>query len=237
LKQTQKAKQSSKWQGTGKLASGDYIVSLSAEAPRIIFDSVTSPVMLIQDEEVLFINKKGWEKFGYCPDGTIGKKISFLIRKRVEKDSHDTALNGYTQALSGKSSSRIIISVIAENGESILVEPRAILIEYNHRPALLAFLLDPVEQKFHEGNWASLPRAINFAAGDLRNLLQSITNAEYYLRKQLLANEPYVKNSKDLRKMLKVIESAVKRSDQIVRELQNPLHRNSANANEWECSD
>lgn len=225
MKETQRTKQSSKQQATGNWTKGEYIASMTPEAPHIIFDLISSPVLIIQNDEIVYMNRKGWEKFGYCPEDTIGKKVTPLIRKRIEKSSLDAAIEGYSRALSGKPLGRLIIPIIAENGESILVEPKIVLIGYNNQPALLAFLLDPNEQRFYDENWASFPKAVNLAAGDIRNLLQSITNAEYYLRKQLLANEPYFKKIKDLKKMLKVIESAVKRSDQIVRELQNPVER------------
>lgn len=208
--------------------SGDFVASISRKAFRLLFDEVKSPILILQDGQVVYINKKGWEKFGYSTNRTIGKKVKHLIAKRVEKFSQETAFEGYFQAISGKQLPSLTIPIITENGDSIPIEPHIALIEYNRKPALLVVAHDlrqaAIKSETSSEELANMALLVHTLAENLKNPMQSVKNAAYYFAQQLKGTQEYHRASKQAfsqhygaaTKMLEIIDNAVNRADQSV---------------------
>jgi len=214
-----------------KIATEDSVATVGTEAFRLLFEEIDSPVFIIQDGKLVFINKNGWEKFGYTTDKTIGKKIEHLITKRIEKSSQDLAVNGYFKALSRKTLPPLTISVIAENGELVPVEPKTAIIEYNKKPALLVVARDLRQATLeHEKSIEELVTTtmlVHAVAENLKNQMQSVKNAAYYFAQQLKgtqeyhrgANQAYYRHYDTATKMLEIMDNAINRADRAVKVL------------------
>jgi PAS domain S-box-containing protein len=200
-------------------ADNNFVASLDFDGFNVLFEETKNPILIFQDDRVVYINKKGSEKFGYTTEETIGKTVEFIFRKRLVKSSYQVALSAYYDT----SEVFPAITFIAKSGESILVQPQVVVIEYNHKPAYLIIMRDLREQAISQEqssqDLASLSAAINQTSGELRNILQSVANAQYYIKKEFKSTEPHFKNSRNIKNMLEVVDSAVSRADKLLRNL------------------
>lgn len=214
-----------------KNTNEDSVATVGIEAFRLLFEEINSPILIIQNGKLVFINKKGWEKFGYKIDKTIGKKVEHLVAKRVEKSSQDSTVNGYFKVLSGKPLLPLTIPIIAENGELIPVEPKTATIEYNKKPALLVIARDlrqeTLEHEKSSEELATTTMLVHAVAENLKNPMQSVKNAAYYFAQQLKgtqhyhhgANQEYFRHYDTATKILEIVDNAINRADKSVRTL------------------
>jgi PAS domain S-box-containing protein len=216
---------------TVKTKNEDFVATVGIEAFNLLFEEIDSPILIIQDGKIVFINKKGWEKFGYTNDDTIGKRVEHLVAKRVEKSSQELIINAYPKVLSGRSMSHLTIPVIAESGELIPVEPKTAIIEYNYKPALLVVARDLRQEALqHEKSseeLATTTMLVHAVAENLKNPMQSVKNATYYFSQQLRgtqqyhygANQEYYRHYDTATKILEIVDNAINRADKAVKTL------------------
>ena len=142
--------------------------------------------------------------------------------KLVTEEYRQIVMERYARRMKGHSvPSTYEVTLNAKNGECVPVEISAACISYQGRPADLVLVGDISERKRMEKQRSKLERlaAIGELAGmvghDLRNPLQGIKSAAYYLTKN------WVSISDDERKkMFTVIERAVAHADKIINDLQ-----------------
>jgi PAS domain S-box-containing protein len=203
--------------------NNNLVASFDSDGFNLLFEEFSNPILIVQANRIVYTNRIFLAKFGYTLDEIIGKKVDYIIRKAVTKSFQEDALKGYSQALTSESNIYSTFTVIAQNGESIVVEPRTARIEYKHKTALLIVLRDLTEAALKREQTSQtlilLLEAINEGSGDLRNILQSIVNAQYYIKKELSGKESYFKGYRNVKNMLDIVDSAVSKADKILQDL------------------
>ncbi|MDH5268291.1 MAG: ATP-binding protein, partial [Candidatus Bathyarchaeota archaeon] len=113
------------------------------------------------------------------------------------------------------------LELIAKTGERVPIEAGSTLINYQGRPANLVIIRDIRERKRMEEErlklekLAAIGEVATMVGHDLRNPLQSIEIAAYYLNNEL----PRLTIPQETKEMLKVISDSVNYADKIIRDL------------------
>jgi len=187
----------------------------------ILVEEASDGVAILQDGKVIFINKKGSEIIGYSKDELIGLPFEKLVSEEYKQLTKER----YERRLRGESIPSIYeVELIAKTDNRIPVELSATRIQYQGRPADLLIVRDIRERKRLEEERLKLEKLetigelATMVGHDLRNPLQSIENATYYL-KSACACMPSSAIPPKAKEMLQVIDDSVKYADKIVRDL------------------
>jgi len=150
----------------------------------VLVEEASDGVLILQDEKIVFSNKKGPEMVGYSGD----EIIEFPFENLVDEKYRQPAKERYMRRLRGETvPATIEIEVIAKTGERVPVEIGGTLIHYQGRPADLIIVRDISERKRMEdqrlklGKLATIGELAAMVGHDLRNPLQAITNASYVI--------------------------------------------------------
>jgi PAS domain S-box-containing protein len=183
----------------------------------VLVEEASDAVAILQDEKIVFTNKKGAEIVGYSKDELIG----LPFRKLVSEEHQKLTKERYEQRLRGKIvPSTYEIGLIAETGERVPVELSATRIHHQGRPADLIILRDIRERKRMEqehlklGKLAAIGELATMVGHDLRNPLTGMLGAEYYLKKRYGS-----KMDNKAKEMLEIIEKNVEYSNKIINDL------------------
>jgi signal transduction histidine kinase len=115
---------------------------------------------------------------------------------------------------------------MAKTGERISVELSGSLISHQSRPAVLIILRDIrernrlEEERLRLQKLAAIGELATMVGHDLRNPLQSIENAVYYLKNEC-AGKPPCPFPQKAKEMLQVIDNSINYADKIIRDLQD----------------
>lgn len=194
----------------------------------VVVEEASDGVVLLKDEKVIFANKRAIEIFGYPKDETTGISVADFVEKLVDEKYRQIVKENYARAMHGKKvSATYEIELITKEGEHIPVEVSATHVNYQAHPANLIIIRDISERKRMEKERLRLERlatigeVATMVGHDLRNPLQSIENAAYYLNNELpRLSHPGPVPQKTI-KMLQSINHSVNYADRIVRDLQD----------------
>ncbi len=186
----------------------------------VLVEEASDGVAIVQDGKVAFVNDKAAEIVGYSKDELIGLPFEEVVHERILqqlKEQYERRMRGE------KVPTTYEIELISKNGKEVLVEVSAKLIQYQGRPADLAIVRDISKRKQMEKERLRLEKlaAIGEMAAmvghDLRNPLQSIENAIYYLKNEL----SHLSIPQKTMEMLQVINDSVDYADKIIRDLKD----------------
>jgi PAS domain S-box-containing protein len=185
----------------------------------VLVEEASDGVVIIQDGKIVFANKKAAPKIvGYSR----GELIGLPLEKVVDEKHLQLVMERYMQRLRGeKVPPTYEIELIAKTGERVPVELSATPINYQGRPADLVIIRDITERKRIEKQrlklekLAAIGELATMVGHDLRNPLQAIENATYYLNNEL----PHLPIPQKTLEMLQIINNSVNYADKIVRDL------------------
>jgi len=190
----------------------------------VLVEEASDGVVIVQDGKTIFANKKAQEVTGYSRDELanvpvekmIDEKYSATVKEQNEKTLKDQMKPTPTEA-----------ELIAKNGERVPVEGSPTLINYQGRPAVLVIWRDLRARKKLEKErlrlqkLAAIGELATMVGHDLRNPLQSIENAAYYLSNELPRIASSLSDPQKTTQMLQAISNSVNYADKIVRDLQD----------------
>ena len=211
-------------------------LSESEKRYSVLVEEAGDGVIIVQDEKIVFTNKKAAEIAGYTRDELIGHSFGEFLSEKARSEL--TKL--YMERMRGEKVPTIReIEILSKTGRSITIETNARLINYHGRPADLAIMRDiskrrqMEEERLKLEKLAAIGELATMVGHDLRNPLQSIENATYYLNNEL----PRLSIPQRMVEMLQIIRDSVNYADNIIRDLQdfsgtkNPkLEKNDVNA-------
>ena len=188
----------------------------------VLVEEASDGVVMLQDEKIVFTNKKAQEIGGYPRDELIGLPFERLVDEnflQLVKERHERRLQGE------KVPATYEVEVIAKTGERVLVEISAARIDYQGRSADLVIVRDIRERKQMEEErlklekLATMGELATMVGHDLRNPLQSIENAVYHLNNELTRLSLSVPQK--AMEMLQIINDSVSHADKIIRDLKD----------------
>ena len=189
----------------------------------VLVEEASDGVAILQDERIVFINRKLLETSGYSRDELIGipfKKIAKMVGEKYRqsvKERHKRRIRGEENPATSE------LELITKTGECIPIETSSALIHHSGLPAVLTIVRDIRERKRIEEQrlrlekLAAIGEVTTMVGHDLRNPLQSIENATYYLNNEL----PHLQITQKTMEMLQVINDSVDYADKIIRDLQD----------------
>ena len=188
----------------------------------VLVEEARDGVAIIQDAKFVFTNNRLAEIVGYSKDKLIG--MSFL--KLADEKYRQLVKERYERRLRGEEiPATYEAAAIAKDGERVPIELSATHIDYQGRPADLVIVRDIRERKRMEMERLKLERlaaigeVATMVGHDLRNPLQSIENAIYYLNNELPHHSPHITIPQKAIEMLQIISNSVNYADKIVRDL------------------
>lgn len=212
-------------------------LSESEKRYSTLVEEASDGVVIIQDEKVVFANKRSSEIFGYPKDELLGLHYDKLVAEKYQRLTKER----YHQRLQGKKTpSTYEVEIVNKDGELIQIEISATAISYQSRPADLILIRDIRERKLMEEQrlklekLATIGEVATMVAHDLRNPLTSIRNASFYLRNTCPhKTDPHYKSR---REMLEIIEQGTLFADNIISDLLDfaairPLQKSKQNIN------
>ena len=119
------------------------------------------------------------------------------------------------------------VELLTKTGERIPVETNSALIHHRGHPAVFTIVRDIRERKRMEAErlrlekLATIGELATMVGHDLRNPLQSIENAAYYLNKQLSGHASTAQIPRTAVEMLQVITNSINYADKIIRDLED----------------
>jgi PAS domain S-box-containing protein len=174
-------------------------------------------VVIIQDGNVSFINKRLEEMGGYSREERIGKP--FL--KMIPESEVELIKSRHEKRMKGKQVPAIYeTKFLSKDGDVIPIEVNAAVIDYGGKPADLVMVRDISERKkmaeklLRTEKLAAIGELAASVGHDLRNPLTGISGAVYYLKMKLAS-----KMDRRSREMLDLIEGDVEYSNKIVNDL------------------
>jgi len=194
----------------------------------VLVEEAGDGVVIAQDGKMVFSNQKALEMFGYSRDELIGLPVADVIEKLVDEKHRQLVKERYERRMRGaKVPATYEMELINKTGERVPVELNATLLNYQGRPADLVIMRDIRERKRLEEQrlklekLAAIGELATMVGHDLRNPLQSIENAAYYLNNELPLLAPSLPNPQKTMVMLQVINNSVNYADKILRDLQD----------------
>jgi len=187
----------------------------------VVVEEASDGVVILQDEKIVFANKKAAEVIGYSRDELEG----LPLEKLVDEKYLPLAKEMYERSLRGDVSITFEVEWRAKNGERIPIEISGARIYYQGRPAVLRVARDIRERKRMEEErlklekLATIGELATMVGHDLRNPLQAIENATYYLNNELPRLPPSTPIPQKAIEMLQIINDSVNYADKIVRDL------------------
>ena len=189
----------------------------------VLVEEASDGVVIVQDGKIVFVNKKTSEIAGYSRDELIG----LSLEKLVDEKYHQLVKERYMRRMRGETvPATYEVEFIAKTSERVPVEVSATCIRYQGRPADLTIVRDARERKRMEEErlrlekLATMGELATMVGHDLRNPLQSIENAIYYLKNECAPKLP-VSIPQKAKQMFQVISDSVNYADKIIRDLQD----------------
>ena len=186
----------------------------------ILVEESSDGVAIIQDGNIVFINKRGLNLLQYSKDEVIGtpfekfatKQYRRLVKERCRPHTKQENAPPTYEA-----------SIVTRKGEEIVTEICAKTIRYKGQPAVLCVFRDIHERKQAEEQrrrlekMAIIGEVATMVAHDLRNPLTAIRNAGYYIKRAC----PHQANAEcgDVLEMLNIIEQETIFADNIINDL------------------
>jgi len=209
----------------------------------VLVEEASEGVVMLQDEKIVFTNKRLLEICGYSRDEIIGFSLGKLI-KLVDEKYHQPLKERLERRMRGeKVPATFELELMSKTGERVPIEASSTLIRYQGRPTVLTILRDMRERKKMEEQrlklekLATIGEVATMVGHDLRNPLQSIENATYVLNNELRRLASSTPIPRKAMEMLRVINDSVNYADNIIRDLQDfsgtkhpILERNDVNA-------
>ncbi len=188
----------------------------------VLVEEASDGVVILQEGKAVFANRKAAEIIGYSRDELVG----LPFEKVVDEEYLQLATEGYMRIIQGEAVPPIAeLELIAKTGERAPVEASSALIHYQGRPSNLVIVRDISDRKRIEEErlrlekLAAIGEVATMVGHDLRNPLQSIENATYYLNNELPRLPPSTPIPQKALKMLQAIQDSVSYADKIVRDL------------------
>lgn len=190
----------------------------------VLVEEASDGVAMIQEGKIVLINKRASDISGYSKDELIGLSFEKLLCERhrqLVKERYMRRLRGETVPVTYE------VEFITKTGKCVPVEVSASCIRYQGRPADLTIVRDVRERKRMEEQRLRLEKLVTIGelatmvGHDLRNPLQSIENAAYYLNNELSNLSTSVPMSQKTKEMLRVINDSTNYADKIIRDLQD----------------
>ncbi len=184
----------------------------------VVVEEASDGVVILQDGKIAFTNKKSPKIVGYSRDELVGLPFEKLLHEKYRqlvKERYERRLRGE------KVPATYELELISKTGARVPVEIGSDLIHYQGRPADLVIVRDIKERKQMEEErlklekLATIGELATMVGHDLRNPLQSIENATYYLNNEL-SRHLIPQKAKE---MLQVINDSVNYADKILRDL------------------
>jgi len=177
---------------------------------------------MIQDGKVVFANKKAAEIIGYSIEELIGLPFEEVVDEKYLQ----LAIEGYMRRMRGEELPETAeLELIAKTGERVPIEASSTLVDYQSRPSNLVIIRDirarkrMEEERLRLERLAAVGEVATMVGHDLRNPLQSIENATYYLNNELPRLPSSVPTRQKTMEMLQVINNSVNYADRIIRDL------------------
>jgi len=190
----------------------------------VLVEEASDGVAIVQDGKVVFANKKAAEIIGYSIDELIG----LPFEKVVDEKYLQLAIEGYMRRMRGeKLPETAELELIAKTGERVPIEAGSTLINYQGRPSNLVIIRDirarkrMEEERLRLEKLAAIGEVATMVGHDLRNPLQSIEIATYYLKNELPHLDSSTSTPQKVAEMLKVLSDSVNYADKIVRDLRD----------------
>jgi len=190
----------------------------------VLVEEASDGVTIIRDGKIIFANKKTAEILGYSKDEIIGISIEKLV---VEKDRQLVTERYQRRLRDEKVPATYEVEALFKTGECVPTELSATRINYQGRPADLVVMRDIRERKRLEEQrlklekLATIGEIATMVGHDLRNPLQSIENATYYLNNELPRLPSSTPIPEKALEMLQVINDSVSYADKIIRDLKD----------------
>jgi len=136
-----------------------------------LIENAQTPIAIIQDEEIKFVNRAICSTFGYEKEEIVGTKfVNYLPESEVNK-----VLENYRRRMSEQPvASPYEIKIKHKNGSELLAEVEIGLIEYNERPAELAIIHDITKRKQTEEALKRALEKLRQAFGATINILSKL---------------------------------------------------------------
>ncbi len=193
----------------------------------VLVEEASDGVAILQDGKIILSNKKVTEITGYSRDELIDFPFEKLV-KIVDEKYRQLIMRRYTRRLKGKAVPVTQeIELVSKNGECVPIEIGGTVVHFQGRPAILIIVRDIRERKRMEEErlrlekLAAIGKVATMVGHDLRNPLQSIENAAYYLHNELSRFPSSIPISPQTMKMLKVLNDSVDYADRVIRDLQD----------------
>jgi len=188
----------------------------------VLVEEASDGVVILQEGKAVFANRKAAETIGYSRDELVG----LPFEKVVDEKYLQLATEGYMRIMQGEAVPPIAeLDLIAKTGERVPIEASSTLIRYQGRLSNLVIIRDISDRKRIEEErlrlekLAAIGEMATMVGHDLRNPLQSIENAAYYLNNELPRLPPSTPIPQKALEMLQSIHDSVSYADKIVRDL------------------
>jgi len=197
-------------------------LSESEKRYSVLVEGASDGVIIVQDGKHIFANKKFGDIVGYSKDEIIGLPMEKLVDEKYLQLIKERDM----RMIQGETVPPIIeVELTTKNEEHIPIEASSTLIQYLDRPAALIIVRDIRDRKRAEETrqrlekLAAIGELATMVGHDLRNPLQSIENATYYLKNECARKcNPIPQQAKT---MLQVISNSISYADKIIRDLQD----------------
>jgi PAS domain S-box-containing protein len=202
-----------------------------------LVEEANDGVAIIQDEKIVFVNKKAPGIIGYTREEMIGLPFETFLDENYRQHVKEL----YQRKLRGEAAPPTLeMEWIAKTSEHVPVELSATLINYLGSPAILVIIRDISERKRIEKQHVKLEKLATIGelatmvAHDLRNPLTSIRNASFYVK----GTCPHKENTecRTALEMLNIIDQETIFANNIINELlefstKGPLQKGKKNIN------
>ena len=203
----------------------------------VLVEEASDGVAIIQDEKIVFVNKKAPDIIGYTREEMIGLPLETFLDENYRQHVKEL----YQRKLRGEAAPPTLeMEWIAKTSEHVPVELSAALINYLGSPAILVIIRDISERKRIEKQHVKLEKLATIGelatmvAHDLRNPLTSIRNASFYVK----GTCPHRENTecRAALEMLNIIDQETIFANNIINELlefstKGPLQKGKKNIN------
>jgi PAS domain S-box-containing protein len=187
----------------------------SEEKYRILFEQTSDALFVAQNGRIVFQNPRTFELTGYSLEEFQSRPFASFIHE----DDREMVVGRHFQRLNGeKPPERYGFRIFHKNGHILWTELKAVLIQWDQKPAVLCFMTDITERKQMEARLLqaqkleAMGRLAGGVAHDFNNMLGVILG---YKELALLRTDDNHKLKADL----KEIQKAAQRSADITKQL------------------
>ncbi len=191
------------------------VLRISEEKYRQVVENAHDAILVVQDRRLRFANRSAETFLGY--DRQALARMTF--DRLIHSDDRSLVVSRHLKRIAGEDAPNdFSVRLVARGGRVKWVEVNAVRIDWENRPAVIAFLRDITSQKQLESQLLQSQKmeAIGTLAGgiahDFNNSLQAVSGYT-----QLLLMDP-AKSAKD-KEMLATIQQAASHAEGLTRQL------------------